>query len=230
MRSTKAVLFLALALAAGITLETRPQGKHYGGYDPQKLLIPANPATKSDPALNVTYLDAWVDDLEAHTGIYPPKFDSENEKKEATDDLALLARVIDTLIDPKAPNVELLRRAALVNSLAHNLDIAGAAQKANDYYLQLLKIAPEDPQGNWKYGVFLAGVGRPNEAMPYLLKAEKLGVVSAVYTIGMTYLVAGENEQAIAYLEKYHQSVPGDKSIEQIIENIKKGKVNVKKR
>jgi len=228
MRSRRIVLFLALAVTAGLALGIRSQSKHYGGYDPNKILIPADPATGNNPAVDVTYLDAWIDKLAAHTSIYPPSFDSENDKKQATDDLALLAGILDTLIDPKQPNVELLRRVALVNSLEHNLDVPGAAQKANDSFIQLLRIAPDDPQGNWKYGVFLAGAGRPNDAMPYLLNAEKLGVVSATYSLGMSYLMAGDKQKAIEYLEKYHKAVPQDKSIEPMIENLKKGKFKVK--
>jgi tetratricopeptide (TPR) repeat protein len=229
MRSRRVVLLLALAVTAALALGTRSQSEHFGGYDPQKILIPADPATGKGPAVNVTYLDAWIDELAAHTSIYPPRFDSGNDKIKATDDLALLAGILDTLIDPKQPNVELLRRAAIVNSLEHNLDVQGAAQKANDYFIQLLRIAPDDTQGNWKYGVFLLGAGRPNDAMPYLLKAEKLGIVSATYSLGMAYLMAGDKQKAIEYLEKYHKAVPQDKSIDPLIENLKKGKFKVEK-
>jgi hypothetical protein len=40
----------------------------------------------------------------------------------------------------------------------------------------------------WK----LEGAGKPKEALTYLEKARSLGVVDAVYSIGMTYLSLGD--------------------------------------
>jgi hypothetical protein len=50
----------------------------------------------------------------------------------------------------------------------------------------------------WK----LEGAGKPKEALTYLEKARSLGVVDAVYNIGMTYLNLGDKEQATSSPER----------------------------
>ena len=78
------------------------------------------------------------------------------------------------------------------------------------------------------YGTFLAGVGKPKEALPYLEKALAVGVVDAAYAIGMTYLSLGDKEQALKSLENYKQRKPSDENVVKLIDAIRNGKIEIK--
>ena len=79
------------------------------------------------------------------------------------------------------------------------------------------------------YGTFLAGVGKPKEALPYLEKALAVGVADAAYAIGMTYLTLGNAEQALKNLEDYKRRKPGDTNVDKLIDAIRNGKIEFKR-
>jgi len=79
------------------------------------------------------------------------------------------------------------------------------------------------------YGTFLAGAGKPKEALPYLEKALAAGVTDAAYAIGMTYLTLGDKKQALRHLENYKQRNPGDGNVDKLIEAIRNGKIEFKR-
>jgi tetratricopeptide (TPR) repeat protein len=137
--------------------------------------------------------------------------------------------MLDVLINVPSPDLGLLTLASDVNSIGHNLDISGAAQKANSNFLRLLAIAPENPRGNYRYGTFLAGIGKSKEALPYLSKALTLGVDDAEYAIGMAHLTLGDKEQALKSLEHYKQRRPNDSNVDSILDAVRNGKIEFKK-
>ena len=79
------------------------------------------------------------------------------------------------------------------------------------------------------YGTFLAGVGKPKEALPYLEKALSVGVIDAAYAIGMTHLTLGDKEQALKNLEDYKLHKPSDGRADQLIDAIHNGKIEFKR-
>jgi tetratricopeptide (TPR) repeat protein len=219
------ISFLCSALVA---VAQQPAPKAYIPFDAQSILIKPDNEKGQGPAVNITKLDAWIDELAEHAKNYPPKFASEADKQIAIKDAKLLMGLLDTLNEPGKPNVELLRRAGFVNSLAHNLDVPGAAQKAVEYFSKLLEFAPNDPQGNYMFGAFLGGVGKADAALPFLLKADSLGVQSAPYALGVSFLVRGEKQKSIECFERYKKLVPDDTSIDPLIAAIRSGKFEVK--
>jgi predicted Zn-dependent protease len=100
----------------------------------------------------------------------------------------MLSGMLDILINGPSPNPEILWRAGFLNSMGHNLDIAGSAEKTSTIFKNLLAMSPSDPRGNYMYGTYLAGIGKPKDALPYLEKALFVGVADAAYTLGMTHL------------------------------------------
>ena len=166
-------------------------------------------------------------DLSAHARSYPPQFDTPQDKQRATEDVKALSGMLDVLINVPDPDLKLLTLAGDVNSIGHNLDIPGSAQKANSVFRRLLAAAPSDPRGNYMYGTFLAGVGKPKEALPYLERALSLGVIDAAYTIGMTHLALGDKEQALKNLDDYKQRKPNDGRVDQLIDAIRNGKMEI---
>jgi tetratricopeptide (TPR) repeat protein len=137
--------------------------------------------------------------------------------------------MLDVLINVPTPSPELLVRAAHLNSIGHNLDIAGSAEKAISIFHRLLTASPSDPRGNYMYGSFLASVGKPKEALPYLSKALAVGVTDAAYAIGMTYLALGDKEQALKNLEDYKRRKPNDTKVDKLIDAVRNGKIEFKR-
>lgn len=217
-----------LALSV-LLLASAANAKGYGNYDPKRLLTVAETPSGKKHGFDLAYLDQMLSDLSAHAKNYPPHFDTAQDQQRATQDVKLLSGMLDILINDPTPNQELLVRAGYLNSIGHNLNIAGCAEKANSIFQRLLAATPSDARGNYMYGTFLAGVGKAQEALPYLQKALAVGVADAAYTIGMTYLTLGNKEQALKNLEDYKRRKPGDGSVDGLIDAIRNGKVEIKR-
>jgi tetratricopeptide (TPR) repeat protein len=205
------------------------QAKEYLSLDPKRMLTVAETPAGKKYGLDLAYLDRMLNNLEAHARNYPPKFDNPQDRQRAVQDVKILSGMLDTLINPPAADPGLLARAAYLNSMGHNLDIAGSTEKTNSIFRRLLAAAPADPRGNYLYGTFLAGAGKPKEALPYLEKALAGGVIDAAYTIGVTYLALGEKARALENLEEYQRRKPSDENVGMIIEAIRNGKIEFRK-
>jgi len=214
---------IAVVLAASSV-----SAKEYGNYDLKKLLTVAETSAGKEYGFDVASLDHILNDLAVHAKNYPPRFDTPRDKERATQDVKALSAILDILINVPAPNPELLVRAGFINSMGHNLDIPGAAEKANAIFLKLLAVAPSEPRGNLLYGTFLAGAGKSKEALPYLEKALSLGVADAAYSLGMAYLTLGDKEQALKNLEDYKRRKPEDKNVDPLLDAIRHGKIEFK--
>lgn len=202
--------------------------EEYGSYDLKRILTTSETAAGKQYAIDPVYLDQILDDLAAHAFNYPPKFDTPQAKQRAVQDAGALSKILDTLIDQPKPDTRILVRAGFLNSMGHNLDIVGAAQKTISIFEKLLAIVPTHPRGNYLYGHFLAGIGKPKAALPYLQKALTSGVDAAAYSIGMTYLVLGDKYNALKSLQDYKQRIPSDTNVDQLIEGIRNGKIEIK--
>ena len=201
--------------------------REYGNYDPKRLLTVSDTPSGKKYGFDSAYLDQMLNDLSVHAKSYPPQFDTPQDKQRAIQDVKALSGMLDTLINVPTPNPELLVRAGYVNSIGHNLNIAGSAEKASSIFKKLLTALPSDPRGNYMYGTFLAGVGKPKEALPYLERALAVGVPDAAYAIGMTYLTLGDKEQALKNLEDYKRRKPSDTNVDKLIDAIRNGKIEI---
>jgi tetratricopeptide (TPR) repeat protein len=204
--------------------------KEYGDYDPKRLLTVSETPAGKRYGFDVAYCDLMLNALSAHAQNYPPRFASPQDRRRATQDAKALVGMLDiVMIDVPTPNPALLVRAAYANSLAHNLEIPGAAEKADSLFRKLLAVVPSDPEANHLYGTFLAGAGNPREALPYLEKALSLGVVDAAYAIGLAYLALEDKEQALKNLEDYRRRVPADGMVDRLIDAIRGGRIEFKR-
>ena len=205
--------------------------KEYGTYDLSaafEQIETANGDTRHK--VDVKLIDQVVSDLAAHAKDYPPKFRTEEEKSRAVKDSTVLVELFDILAVDKDAHSVLLRKAAFVDSIGHNLDIPGAAEKAVHNYERVLKLEPDHAQANLSYGIFLAGTGtRQKDSLKYLNKALELGLDGANYTLGLVHLSLAENDKAIEYLEAYAKTHPDDKRASEIIAAIKAGNINFSK-
>jgi len=216
-----AILVLLVAASAS--------AKEYGHHDLKRLLTVADTPSGKKYGFDGAYLDQILNDLAAHARNYPPQFDTPQDRQRAIRDVQTLSKMLDTLIEVPAPSPDLLVRAGRLNSIGHNLDIAGAAGKADAIFQRLLAISPSDPGGNFGYGTFLAGTGKPKEAIPYLEKALAAGVVDAAYAMGMTWLTLGDKERALKGLEDYKRRRPADRNVDPLIDAIRNGKMEIRR-
>lgn len=216
-----AVFFLLLAASAGAS--------EYGNYDAKRLMGATETPSGKKFSFNAAYLDQILNDLSAHARNYPAQFDSPQDRQRAVQDVKTVSGMLDILTGGANPSPAILVRAAYLNSMGHNLEIAGSAQKADALFRKLLAAQPADPRGNYMYGTFLSSAGKPGDALPYLEKALSAGVSDAAYTIAMTHLALGQKDEALKSLADYKRSNPGDADTDKLIEAIRSGKIELKK-
>jgi tetratricopeptide (TPR) repeat protein len=216
-KSLFALLFCVVALAA--------QAKEYGVYDGKLVLVESQTSAGKRFSIDAAYLDRMLGDLASHAINYPPQFDSASDMQRATADIRMLAKMLDVLFAAENVHPELLYRGGLVNSMGHNLKLAGSAEKAVALYERLLKLQPDNTRANLSYGRFLAGAGKPREGLPFLEKALSLGAAEAGYSVGLAYLFIGDRAKAITYLENYKSRFPADPTTDKILEAIRTGKI-----
>jgi len=216
-------LLILLAFLSGSSF-----ANEYGVYDPKMILTVTETNAGKKYGLDLKYLDQIINDLSVHAKNYPPKFDNENDKQRATNDTKILSGMLDTLVNNPKASPDLLRRTSLLNSIAHNLDIPGAAQKADRDFQNLLNQLPDDPAANFAYGAFLGGANQGSKAFPYLEKAAKAGYTDAYYALGMAYLTQNNTDLALKNFEIYKSHNPNDQSVVKIMEAIKNGTIKFK--
>jgi len=108
--------------------------------------------------------------------------------------------------------------------LGHNLDFEGSSEKATDSFKKLLKIDPNNPQGNYLYGMFLSNTRKYHfDGVPYLEKALKLGVEDSRYTLGLLRVQQGRREEGLKLLKQYSEKNPQNDHVKRVIKAIESG-------
>lgn len=204
-------------------------GKEYGDYDPMLILTVSESTSGKKHGLDLKYLDKMLTDLSFHAANYPPRFDNPQDRQRAIKDINVLSGMMDILVNGPNPNPQFLWRVGSLQSMGHNLELSGSAEKANANFKKLLDINPYHPRGNYMYGLFLAGAGKPEQALPYLEKALDVGVSSASYSIGMVYLTLGDKQKAIENFTVYQKQNPSDSNINKLLDDLQNDKVKITK-
>ena len=215
------ILLSALAL---LFINATAQAKAYGNYDPNRILRVFESPSGNRYGIDLQYLDQILDDLSIHANNYPPEFDTLQDRQRAVQNITMLSVMLDLMVNDPDPSPEILWRAGYLNSLGHNLDIAGLAQRANICFQKHLARDPDDSLGNYLYGKFLAETNHARLALPYLEKARDHGVVDATFALGMTCLALGDKRKALEYLKAYRQLRPADSNVTILIDAIQNGK------
>lgn len=203
--------------------------QQYGQYDVRKAVALTTTAQGNHSvSVNVEFLNQILGDLMRHAGTYPPHFDPAADRQRAENDVLGLSSLLDPLQQNFSTNPALLLRIALLHVVGYNLDIADSVQKVNPSFRALLKAVPNNPQGNYQYGAFLAATTRDGSAIPYLENASSLGVPEADYWLGMSYAVAGDKAKAIEHLERYAKHAPSDEKAIAMLDAIRHDRFQVK--
>ena len=203
--------------------------QEYGHYDLRRLISVAQPTPgKFSATIDVALLSRVLDDLGRHAAAYPPHFESTDERQRAERDVVTISKGLDLVSANFSQDPAMLLRLARLHAMGHNLDIPGSAEKAIATFTTLLKLVPDDPQANYQYGAFLAATTRSGDAIPFLEKAKRLGVVNSDYWLGMTYQLTGDKAKAVENLESYTKRVPGDENAARILDAVRNDKVEIK--
>lgn len=220
------ILLATLMLSLGISVSAR-EFKH---YETQPIVIVSrSPEGKKLVRIDMDYLDATLRNMAAQANRYPPQFDTPQDKERALKDVRDLVGLMSLLVDASPSNTDLLFRAARTFGMAHNMDVPGTAEKADELFRQLLDLEPTHPQGNFQYGAFLAGVGQPRMALPYLDKALSLGVTDADYSLGLTHLSLGDKARALQHLQAFKRRQPRNTEVDTLMDAIQSGRTEVRK-
>jgi hypothetical protein len=200
--------------------------RSYGHHDIRKV-ISLREASPGKPSVTVdmAYLTQILDDLERHAGVYPPHFEFADDRQRAEHDVSAISTLLDPISKTRNPPLQML--LGILHAIGHNLDIQGSAQKATTAFSTLLELTPEDPQANYRYGVFLATT-TPGAGIPFLEKAKALGVANADYWLGCSYTMIGNKAKALEYLESYTKRVPSDQNAAALLDAVRNDRVEFK--
>ena len=180
--------------------------------------------------------DKIYNDLAAHAGEYPLRFDNAADQKRAARDAAELLRISRSLIETDIikPDDEayipMLHRTAQTAWIAHNLDVEGAAQTADAYYRKLLSAQPKAQRAQTlgEYGGFLAASAQTDAALRVLRQAVDGGNGAARKPLAIVLLTKGQKEQALREIRAYVKQYPRDEQAKHMLEAAQAGRVEVK--
>lgn len=220
------------ALAATLLLACATVfAKPYPKYDVVKSVL-------HDQGFDGDEADRIREDLAGHAGEYPPKFDNEADRKRAEKDAVTLARLYSGLIEQKIVTEKqperyrsVLHSIARLNWIAHNLDVPGAAAKADQHYRMLLAALPQKQRAGMQgeYGSFLASIGQTDAAVKMLNEAVQGGSERSRLPLGMALLSQGKKAESLKQLRAYAKKYPEDKRAAKFIDAVENGRFEVKR-
>ena len=220
------------ALAATLLLTCAALfAKPYPKYDVVKSVL-------HDQGFDGDAADKIREDLADHAGEYPPKFDNETDRKRAEKDAVTLARLYSGLIEQKIVTEKqperyrsVLHSIARLNWIAHNLDVPGAAAKADQHYRLLLAALPQKQRAGMQgeYGGFLASVGQTDAAVKMLNEAVQGGSDRSRLPLGMALLSQGKKAESLKQLRAYAKKYPQDERAAKFIDAVENSRFEVKR-
>ena len=192
-------------------------GNGYGNYDMKKIAVKNN----TNYIIDFKFVQQVTNDLFHHAANYPIKFDNDNDKKRAKNDTIVLIKLYD-MIARDSNDIDLLLKAANINSIGHNFDIEGAHKNAIYYYEKALSLDGKNPKINYFYGNFLGGSNNVDKAMLHLKIALNGGIKEANWGIGLIYISKKDNLNALRYLKQYQADFPNNSEVTSIIQVLTK--------
>jgi predicted Zn-dependent protease len=153
-------------------------------------------------------LDSQLAALRMHAGNPTLRFNSADQQAQARRDAILLAATMAQVTAPPETKFELLLRAGIALSVAHNLGAPEAAALADARFERLLQKVPELPAGLLEYGIHLTNTNRPNEALVPLRRALAQGNDDARWPLAMSLAALGQRSDAVAELETLQARSP----------------------
>lgn len=177
-----------------------------------------------------------IDAIAKPAGVYPPRFDSEADKKRASQDVLALTNLLNLAVKEKmvqagSPDYfHVLLAQAHLGWFGHNLQLPQAGAAADVAYQAAIKAAPANlvPEVKEEYGRFLTATGHVAAAEKYLRDAYAADKNMAK-ALGLNLLAQGKMKEAESLLENYSKAHPRDQAIKDVVQALKKGEIEVQK-
>lgn len=216
-----------------LSIATLAFAKPYVKYEHDKIFSETN----GKKSLNLNYISQAVNEIFSFAGDYPLKFENENDKKIAQNDLAVLLKVMEFIQAEIYPKMDEKNRfgvdfnSALLFVCAHNFDMPNYAKKADEKFTKLINQIPNNAEIHKIFGQFLASSAanqsRMKMAKSELEKAVSLGDKSANFALSLAFLILNDQKNALKSLEEYLKFYPNDKNAKEILKAIKNGKIEI---
>ena len=203
-----------------------------GGSPKAKISIVKKPtsALRPENAAEFASIDASLSRVAQHAKSYPPQFASDLERKQIEAELAKTLESIEAALTRHPDDPGLLFRNGFANAMGHNLDFHGCPERCMKSYQTLLTLQPDNANGNFYYGGFLASTAaHQKESIRYLEKALALGVTDAHYTLGFALLSQGDKKGALEHFGEYSRLNPTDDQVKKLIDHINKSEVKIQR-
>ena len=171
--------------------------------------------------------EQFLQKLAPHALRYPTSFDSKSQYNQYSKILKEVLLELDSALPNSQTNAEFLFQYALANSMGHNMDISGCAEKSIAGYSQLLEINPDDKRANYYFGSFLSATTLYEKSFPYLQRAIELGEQDAHYTLGFVYIKEGKTQAALAEFKDYLEVNPENQAAKKMVKDIENNSLKV---
>ena len=212
---------LTLALAAiCATAAARPYPAH------DKLLSQA-----PEVIISSAYSEI-IQDLNAQNG----KFDNDEDKKRALAETRTLIDLHEKVLsekiitpEDKENYQEILWRLANLHGLAHQFGVSGAAEKADQYYQQVLPLlsGKEKARLQHQYGGLLSSLNQTDRALATFREAAQNGEEKAHRSLALLLSSLGKKEEAIQEMKTYIKQFPQDNEAQRILQAIEEDKLRL---
>jgi tetratricopeptide (TPR) repeat protein len=185
------------------------------------------PLGTHEVSMKASEVDRALQEIEPHAREFPVHFASAQQRSEMQDKLIKLLVFLDGVVKENPDNPDALLRDAVANGFGHNMGCPDCGERAIASFEQLLKLQPDSPESNWRYGAFLAQTTQREKSVPYLQKAASLGVVDAHYTAAMVFLGLNDQTKAIVELKQYVKANPKDKGAKGLLSDMEHGNMHM---
>jgi tetratricopeptide (TPR) repeat protein len=172
-------------------------------------------------------VDKFLNELAPHALRYPTNFDSKSQYDKYSLNLKDFLNQMDSALPNFRDDTEFLFQYSLANSMGHNMDIPGCAEKSISGFLRLLALTPNDRRANYYFGSFLSATTLYKKSPPFLLKAIELGEEDAHYTLAFVYIKEGKRSEALSEFKAYLKVNPDNETARKMVSDIEKDVLNV---
>lgn len=190
----------------------------------------------AESSVNIEQLNQSVITLQQFAGMYPPHFDSYEDKERAMKDSAHIAHIFNVLIESKTldPQNPEHRDAFLIIArngwIAHNLDINGAREQAQKHYQTVIALSKDKNEKalyQQEFGEFLTSAGWAREGEQVLRQAIKVRPEAGL-ALGMNLLGQKKINPAAAVMKRYVKNFPDDPKGKALYHALRAGTVHFK--
>jgi tetratricopeptide (TPR) repeat protein len=188
---------------------------------------PEPPAGTHEVSIRQSEIDKTLQEIEPHAREFPVRFASAQQRRDMEAELMRLLVFLDAGAKEYPDNTDLLLRDAVANGFGHNMGCPDCGEKAIASFEQVLKLQPDSPEANWRYGAFLAQTTQHEKSIPYLQKAANLGVLDAHYTAAMVYISLNDQDHAKIELRQYVKANPKDKAAKGLLADMEHGNLHI---